>query len=73
MVKHTQTGRRLLPKNRLIVFDHFEGLVLEGLRFKVPISSSSSFCFTNRIHVLPLVQDVDLIYDKNDVLYRLLN
>ena len=28
MVKHTQTIRRLLPTNRLSVFDHFVELVL---------------------------------------------
>ena len=32
MVKHTQTIRRLLPKNCLCVFDHFEGLALKQLR-----------------------------------------
>ena len=32
MVKHTQTIRRLLPRNCLSVFDHFVGLALKGLR-----------------------------------------
>ena len=32
MVKHTQTNR-LLPTNCLIVFHHFVGLALKGLRF----------------------------------------
>ena len=31
MVKHTQTICRLLLKNCLSVFDHFEGLALKGL------------------------------------------
>ena len=31
MVKHTQTIRRLLPKNCLSVFDYFMGLALKGL------------------------------------------
>ena len=31
MVKHTQTIRRLLPTNRLSVFDHFVMLALKGL------------------------------------------
>ena len=31
MVKHTQTICRLLPTNCLSVFDHFVGLVLQGL------------------------------------------
>ena len=31
MIKHTETIRRLLPTNCWIVFDHFVGLVLEGL------------------------------------------
>ena len=31
MVKHTQTIRRLLPKNCLRLFDHFVGLALQGL------------------------------------------
>ena len=33
MVKNTQTIRRLLPTNCLIVFDHFVGLALKGLSF----------------------------------------
>ena len=32
MVKHTQTIRRLLPTICLIVFDHFMGLALKGLK-----------------------------------------
>ena len=32
MVKHTQAIRRLLPTNCLIVFDHFVGLALKGLK-----------------------------------------
>ena len=32
MVKHTQTIRRLLPKNCLSVFDHFVGLALKRLK-----------------------------------------
>ena len=31
MVKHTETISRLLPTNCLNVFDHFVGLVLQGL------------------------------------------
>ena len=31
MVKHTQTIRRLLPINGLLVFDHIVGLALKGL------------------------------------------
>ena len=31
MVKHTQTILRLLPTNRLSVFDHFMELALKGL------------------------------------------
>ena len=31
MVKRTQIIRRLLPTNRLSVFDHFVGLVLKAL------------------------------------------
>ena len=31
-VKHTKTIRRLLPTNCLSVFNHFVGLVLEGLK-----------------------------------------
>ena len=31
MVKHTETISRLLPTNFLKVFDHFVGLVLQGL------------------------------------------
>ena len=31
MVKHTQTIRRLLPKDCLSVFDHFVKLALKGL------------------------------------------
>ena len=32
MVKHTETIRRLLPSNRLSVFNRFVGLTLKGLR-----------------------------------------
>ena len=35
MVRHTQAGR-LLPTNCLIVFDHFVGLVLKGLKLSNP-------------------------------------
>ena len=31
MVKHIQTIRRLLPTNRLSVFDHLVGSMLKGL------------------------------------------
>ena len=39
MVKHTQKIRRQQPKNCLSVFDHFVGLVIEGLakRFEQPL------------------------------------
>ena len=46
MVKHTQTIRRLLPTNCLSVFDHFVGLVLEGLNVNIlllTLISSSAF------------------------------
>ena len=32
MIKHTQTIRRLLPRNCLSVFDYFVGLALQGLK-----------------------------------------
>ena len=32
MVKHTQTIRRLSPTNSLILFDHYVGLTLKGLK-----------------------------------------
>ena len=34
MVRHTETIRRLLPTNRMSVFDHFLGLALNGLILK---------------------------------------
>ena len=34
MVKHNQTIRRLLPTNRLSVFDHFVGLALKNSFFQ---------------------------------------
>ena len=45
MVKHTETIRRLLPKNCLSVFDHFVGLALKGLsknnqNFRVSVKTS---------------------------------
>ena len=45
MVKHTQTIRRLLPKNCLSVFDHFVGLALKGLglRFQNIIALGITF------------------------------
>ena len=40
LVKHTQTIRRLLPKNFLSVFDHFVELALKGLIFLTLILAS---------------------------------
>ena len=39
MVKHTQTIRRHLPMNCLIVFDHFIGLAFKGIRVNCGIIS----------------------------------
>ena len=41
MVKHTQTIRRLLPTNCLIVFDDFVGLALKVLKFCLIFEDSS--------------------------------
>ena len=37
MVKHTQTIRWLLPTNFLSLFDHFVGLALKGLIYRVHV------------------------------------
>ena len=44
MVKHTQTIRRLMPTNCLIVFDHFVGLALKGL---------TEVCLMTKMELLP--------------------
>ena len=53
MVKHTQIIRRqqLLPTNYLSVFDHFVGLVLNGLTQN--LNKGAESCFFN-----PLVSGV---------------
>ena len=38
MVKHTQAIHRLLPKNCLSVFNHFEKLALKGLKKCIDIT-----------------------------------
>ena len=40
MIKYTQTIHRLLPTNRLNVFDHFVGLALKLLRLSQIVSST---------------------------------
>ena len=40
MVKHTQTIRRLLPTNRLSVFDLFVVLAIKGLNIVSKIQSA---------------------------------
>ena len=37
MVKHTQTIHRMLPTNRLSVFDHFVGLAVKELTHFWPV------------------------------------
>ena len=42
--QHTQTIRRILPKNCLSVFEHFVGLAPKGLIYKaLPKKNSCSF------------------------------
>ena len=52
MVKHTQTIRRLLPKNCLSVFDHFVGLALKrlkkSLKLHIIYSDKEIPCQTNK-------------------------
>ena len=45
MFKHTQTINRLLPTNYLVVFDHFVGLVLNGLRLQILPNNIHSHMF----------------------------
>ena len=47
MVKLTQTIRRLLPTNRLIVFDHSVGLALKGL---IPLGNCQPTSTVSHFH-----------------------
>ena len=47
MVKHTQTIRRLLPTNRLSVFDNFVGLAFKGLKSSIYLTH---FCLRFLFH-----------------------
>ena len=68
MVKHTQTIRRQ-STNWLSVFDHFEGLVLKGLRTPIikPFHATDLFLYPLKISKNLWFSDVFKGYRKRSV------
>ena len=72
MVKHTQTIRRLLPTNRLSVFDHFVGLALKGSTHSSPFwytMKKSRFNLISRNFSMPQKCYEVLIHSFNVLFY----